>query len=189
MATELFELIRKRLEQSVKTKRYEHSLRVTQAAEVLCEKFGADFSRARIAGIAHDMCKELPLESLLELCERDGSDISALEKSSPSLLHGRAASVVLRDEYGVADEDILEAVRCHTVGKPGMSDIAKIIYIADKIEPGRKHSDTDVMRIEAFTLDELLYYVVDSSIGYLERKGEKVSPFSYELRGGLREML
>jgi nicotinate-nucleotide adenylyltransferase len=189
MDTELFELLRKRLEQSVKTKRYEHSLRVTQTAETLCVKFGADVSKARIAGIAHDMCKEFSQESMLAFCVRDGNDISELEKNRPSLLHGRAAAVALRDEYGIVDDDILEAVRFHTFGRPDMSDIAKIIYIADKIEPGRKHADTDVMNIEVFSLDELLYYVVDRNIDYLEQKGEKVSPLSYELRDGLQGTL
>jgi nicotinate-nucleotide adenylyltransferase len=181
--------LRKRLERSVKSKRYEHSLRVAETALALCEKFGADYSRAAVACIAHDMCKEFSAEKLLELAGLDGAEISAIESARPSLLHGRAAAVVLRDEYGVADEEILEAVRCHTFGKPNMRGIAKIVYIADKIEPGRERADSEVLRIDAFTLDELLYYVVDENINYLAQKGEKVSPFSYALREGLEEVL
>ncbi|GMO50021.1 MAG: hypothetical protein Pg6C_13240 [Treponemataceae bacterium] len=185
----LFELLRKRLEKSVKTKRYEHSLRVTETALALCGKFGADFSKTAVACIAHDMCKEFPADRLVELARLDGAEISAIESARPSLLHGRAAAVTLRDEYGITDTEILEAVRFHTVGKPNMCRIAKIVYIADKIEPGRNHADSEILRIEAFTLDELLYYVVDENINYLTQNNEKVSPFSYALRKGLGGVL
>jgi HD superfamily phosphohydrolase YqeK len=70
-----------------------------------------------------------------------------------------------------------------------MSRTAKIVYIADKIEPGRNRADSETLRVETFTLDALLYYIVDESIKYLIQKGEKVSPFSYTLREGLEEVL
>ena len=181
MDAEIFERIRTRLNHSVKEKRYEHSLRVTQTARALCKQFGVDHGKADIAAISHDLCKELPHETLLEIAARDGNGITSLESSRPSLLHGRAAAVVIRAEYGITDEEILEAVRAHTFGKPGMCVLAKIIYIADKIEPGRKHP-IEAAGVESYALDELLLKVIEENIAYLEQKGEKVSPLSYALR-------
>jgi nicotinate-nucleotide adenylyltransferase len=181
MDVEIFERLRMRLNHSVKEKRYEHSLRVTQTARILCKRFGADCGKADIAAISHDLCKELPHEILLEIAARDGNVITPLELSRPSLLHGRAAAIIIRDEYGVADEAILEAVRAHTFGKPNMCTLAKIIYIADKIEPGRKRA-FDTPPVESPALDDLLHTVVNENIAYLEQKGEKVSALSYALR-------
>jgi nicotinate-nucleotide adenylyltransferase len=187
MDTEIFEALKLRAELSVKRKRYEHSVRVTHTARELCKKFNKDEVKASLAGISHDMCKEYSAEKLLALASLDGEAIGSIERDKPSLLHGRAAAIVLQNEYRITDADILEAVKNHTFGKPDMGDIAKIIYIADKIEPGRKHVTEDYLnRLDAFSLDELLYYIVDENISYLEKKGERVSPISYELLSSLK---
>jgi nicotinate-nucleotide adenylyltransferase len=183
----LFEALKLRMELSVKQKRYEHSLRVTQTAGELCKKFKKNAGKASLAGISHDMCKEYSSEKLIELAGFDEQPISAIELNKPSLLHGRVAAVVLQRVFCVTDAEILEAVRCHTFGKPHMGDIAKIIYVADKIEPGRKHVTPEYLNsIEAFSLDELLFYIVNENISYLEKKGEQVSPISYELLNSLK---
>jgi len=183
-----FEALKLRVELSVKKKRYEHSMRVTQTARQLCKKFNKAEEKAALAGISHDMCKEYSSKKLIKLATADGLPISLIEQTKPSLLHGRAAAVVLQRVYCITDEDVLEAVRWHTFGKPHMSDIAKIIYIADKIEPGRKHVTPEYLRsLEAFSLDELLFFIVNENILYLEQKGERVSPISYELLNSLKQ--
>jgi nicotinate-nucleotide adenylyltransferase len=186
MDTEIFETLKKRTKLSVKEKRFDHSLRVVDTAVGLCGKFGANKEKAAIAGMSHDMCKELDAEAMLLLASFDGMEITPIERGKPSLLHGRAAAVVLKNEYALEDEEILEAVRWHTFGKPGMGILARILYVADKIEPGRKHVTEEYLaRLEPLCLDELVFYIVDENIAYLEEKGETVSPVSYALRDSL----
>ena len=72
---------------------------------------------------------------MFEIVERDGFGISKIERDYPVLLHGRAGAVLSREELGIEDEEILDAVRWHTTGKRGMNGITSILYIADYIEP------------------------------------------------------
>jgi nicotinate-nucleotide adenylyltransferase len=105
----------------------------------LCIRFGQDPDRGYLAGIAHDIAKSLSEEDMRRLAKKDGEPVSKLEQKKPSLLHSRAGAVLLREYFGITDEEILAAVRDHTVGSPYMGPLAKIIYIADKIEPTRKN--------------------------------------------------
>ena len=163
----------KRHAQSVLPKsRWEHSVRVAETAALLCKRYGVDELRGYFAGIAHDMCKNMTDDGLIALALRDGNELSALEKAKPSLLHGRAAAVQLASDFGVRDEHILEAVRCHTFGKSGMCTLAKIIYVADKIEPGRAHmTATYFNKLLLLELDELIKTVLEENIAYLAKKG------------------
>ncbi|MDR2898040.1 MAG: bis(5'-nucleosyl)-tetraphosphatase (symmetrical) YqeK [Spirochaetaceae bacterium] len=132
--------------------RYEHSLRTAETAVQLCKRFGLDPARGNLAGIGHDICKASPTRMLFALSEQDGEPITRLEKEKPSLLHGRAAAVMLRKDFGIDDEDVLDAIKDHTFGRPGMGVLAKILYAADKIEPGREHI-TKKRREELFLMD------------------------------------
>ncbi len=156
--------------------RYEHSVRTAQMAHRMCCMFGLDPSRGYFTGIAHDMCKEMTERLLFSLSSRDGQPISDLEKSKPSLLHGRAAAAMLQSDFGVEDRDVLDAVRFHTFGMPGMCDLAKILYVADKIEPGRNHITSDYYEyLFAMSLNEIVVTVVKENIAYLKKKGKTVS--------------
>ena len=151
-------------------------MRVAETAALLCKKYGVDEACGYFAGIAHDMCKDMGDDELLTLASRDGNEISALERARPSLLHGRAAAVQLANDFGVHDEDILEAVRCHTFGKAGMCALAKIIYAADKIEPGRAHMTVAYFnKLLTLELDELVKTVLDDNVAYLAKKGCEVA--------------
>ena len=168
----------KRYAQSVLTKsRWEHSVRVAETAALLCKKYGVDELSGYFAGIAHDMCKDMSDSELVAFALRDGNAISALENAKPSLLHGRAAAVQLANDFGVQDKDILEAVRCHTFGKAGMCALAKIIYAADKIEPGRPHMTAAYFnKLLNLKLDELVKTVLEENIAHLAEKGCAVAP-------------
>ncbi|MGP1588247.1 MAG: bis(5'-nucleosyl)-tetraphosphatase (symmetrical) YqeK [Treponemataceae bacterium] len=168
-----------------KKSRFEHSLRVAQTAEKLAKKYGLDGYRAKFAGISHDICKDFSNESLIELAQKDGKVIDDLERQVPSLLHGRAAAVLLLEKFfldPVHDKDIIEAVQNHTFGKVHMCDLAKILYVADKIEPGRPHVNEDYLSsLEKMTLNDLTIFVLKENIDYLESKDFSVALQSYEL--------
>ncbi|MDR9859337.1 bis(5'-nucleosyl)-tetraphosphatase (symmetrical) YqeK [Treponema socranskii] len=162
--------------------RYEHSVRVAETASRLCKKYGLDASRGYLAGIAHDMCKDMSDEKIAALAREDGKAITALEAQKPSLLHGRAAALMLRRDFGVTDKDILQAVAVHTFGEAGMCSLSKVVYAADKIEPGRPQATkayTDFL--DRLSLDELVEKVLVDGIAYLKKKGYAVAPESEKL--------
>ena len=161
--------------------RYEHSFRVAETAGKMCLLYGLDENLGRIAGIAHDICKEIPDDEMISLAKKDGDPIEGLESRKISLLHGRAAAVKIQGEFGIHDKNVIEAVANHTFGKPGCSSLAKIVFAADKIEPGRPQS-TDEYRKKLFskTLDGLVISVLEENLEYLEKKGKKIAPASFE---------
>lgn len=112
-----------------------HSLRVAEEAERLAPRLGADPRRARLAGLVHDVAKELPPGELSHLCRLAGLDTVSPE-DGPDLLHAPVGAWLL-ESWGLSDAKVLEAVRCHTTGCPGMGAEALAVYVADLVEPGR----------------------------------------------------
>jgi nicotinate-nucleotide adenylyltransferase len=134
--------------------RFLHSRNVALLAAMLADRFGLNGDDAYLAGIAHDMAKEL---------------------SSP-LGHGEWAAAMLAEECGVANGDVLEAVRCHTEGKIGMGNLAKVVYIADKVEPRRRTVNPRLRDMcKTAPLDALFRETVRETHAYLERKGVAIS--------------
>ena len=173
---ELTERVRKLVMESVGEERYKHSVRVAQTCARLCERFGLNEQVGFFVGIAHDMCKDMDEAELLETASRDGNPILKIEKSRPALLHGRAAAVLLKEDWGVDDPEILEAVANHTFGKAGMGDLAKLLYVADKIEPGRENVTSEyTARLMAMTINGMTAAVVSESMDYLKGKGKKIA--------------
>jgi nicotinate-nucleotide adenylyltransferase len=122
----------------VSPSRFLHSRAVAALSWELCVRYGQDPDRGYLAGIAHDIAKSMDEDELKRFAKKDGKHISRLERKKPSLLHSRAGAVLLRERFGIMDEDVLAAVRDHTVGSLTMGPLEKIVYIADKIEPTRK---------------------------------------------------
>lgn len=190
MDAELIEKVRARVQASVTEKRYAHSLRTGAMARLMCERYGVDAEKGYFAGIAHDVCKDCSDETLIALASQDGNPITELERAVPALLHGRAAAVTLHTEYGVTDSDILQAVANHTLGGADLCALAKILYAADKIEPGRPQStDSYRERLLALSLDELVLAVVDENSEYLQSRGKPVAPESITFRDSLRKSI
>lgn len=185
---ELFERIRSYVQVTVGEKRYEHSLRTAKMHASLCKNYGQSEEKALVAGIAHDMCKKCTEEELLSLSKKDGNPISELEASNPDLLHGRAAAVLIQEKFGVTDSEIIDAIANHTFGSVNSSDFALLLFVADKIEPGRPQS-TDEYRanLMAKSCHSLVLSVLEENIDYLESKGKKAAPASLELAEKLRE--
>ena len=177
------EEIRQFTEQHVKKSRYEHSVRVAEMCARMCRQYGLDWRKGYLAGIGHDMCKDFSDEELFELAGRDGREIIDYDRKKPALLHGRAAAVLLKEQFKVYDQEILEAVANHTSGIIGMCDLTKCLFLADKIEPGRPQS-TDEYRagLLAMSLNDMLYSVLEENYEYLTKKG-------YEIYPGTREMI
>ncbi len=165
------------VKEHVKKSRYEHSVRVAETCVRLCRKFDFDVKKGWFMGIAHDMCKDFPRNELQKLAERDGMPIYDMEREKPSLFHGRAAAVYLKEEYGVTEQDVLEAIAVHVSGAPGMGDYAKILYIADKTEPGRDHLSAEYRaELMKLSLDGMMYKVITDNFEYIKSQGYSIYP-------------
>ena len=111
--------------------RFSHSVNVAKEAKKLAKHYGADENKAEIAGILHDITKEMPKEQQLQIIIDSGIILDNVQLHAPKLWHGMSGSIVVRDELGIDDEDILNAIRYHTTGRAGMSLLEKVIFTAD----------------------------------------------------------
>lgn len=174
--------IKERVKMALSSNRYEHTLGVEYTAACLAMRYGADMEKASLAGLLHDCAKQISTEEKLEACKRYGLPISEYERQNPELLHAKLGAAFARDLYGVEDEEILSAITWHTTGKPDMSLLDKILYIADFMEPNRDQaSNLPVVRTLAFqNLDDCLYRILEDSIAYLESRDFVTDPMTRE---------
>lgn len=135
-------LLKERLDEH----RFIHSLGVAESAYELAKRFGGDAKKAYLAGLVHDITKNETNERQLQLFSENGIILSQIEKNNPKLWHAMTAPLFIINELGIADEELLSAVRYHTTGRKGMSLLEKIVYIADYISAERDYPDVDVMR-------------------------------------------
>jgi nicotinate-nucleotide adenylyltransferase len=169
--------------------RYLHSLRTSVLAGELALRFHEDVDEARLAGLAHDLARELPAEQLLKLARTDLFEILPEDEEYPLLLHGRAAAVVLKNEFGEDRESVLQAIRWHTVGDADMGKIGIILFIADYIEPGRKHF-AESFREEVLrrrSLYDMFMMVLHHQVEYNKKIGRRLSIRTERLLRTIRE--
>jgi nicotinate-nucleotide adenylyltransferase len=164
----------------VSPRRFIHSRNTGLLCRDWCAFYGLDSGAGYLAGTVHDICKSFPAEELFALAERDGGGISPRERANPNaLLHGRAGAVLLRERYGIRDAAVLEAARCHTVGAEGMGDLAKIVLMADKIEPSRKQVEPRLREVCAHPpprLIDLFALVLEGTVDFIRSQGRTVFP-------------
>ena len=175
----MFHDIRKYVELNLSRTRLEHSLSTALICVELCSRFGLDESKGRIAGIAHDISRETPVDDKVISLLQDEYPVSAEEKMNPVLLHGRIGASMLRHKFNLEDNDILQAVRWHTTGHPDMGKLGQILFIADYIEPGRKHV-TRFLRASLMQMDlnEMTLKVLNEQTAYLRDRGYIISESS-----------
>ena len=163
--------MREHLEKKLSNHRFEHSLGVEYTAACLAMVHGMDVERAAIAGLLHDCAKYMDKEEKLKVCKKYQLSVSDVEKKNTELLHAKVGCVVARKKYEIQDEEILSAIMYHTTGKPEMTDLEKIVFIADYIEPNRKKlQDMEQIRKEAFqNLDECIVHILKNTINYLKK--------------------
>lgn len=161
--------IRKAMEKALDPKRYEHTLGVAYTAAALAMRYGDDVNNAILAGMLHDCAKCLTNEKRLNICEKYNIAVNEAERKNPYLLHAKVGSFLAMKKYGVTDKDVINAILNHTTGRPGMSLLEKIIWIADYIEPGRKQApNLPLIRKLAFEdLDQALLTALRDTLEYL----------------------
>lgn len=172
----------KKMKKKLDPMRYEHVISVSYTAMMLASRHGCDIKKAQIAGILHDCAKRYTDEELIAKCQKRGIALSEEELKAPSVIHAKYGAWLAENKYGVNDPEILSAIACHTTGKPEMSVLDKIIYIADYIEPYRdKASNLAKVRELAFKdLDKALLTILKSTLEYLKTKGSVVDPMTLQ---------
>jgi predicted HD superfamily hydrolase involved in NAD metabolism len=169
-------------------KRYGHTVRVADTAESLARKHGLDPDRTRLAALLHDAARETEPEEFLMLADEWKLPVGEPERQSPKLLHGPVAAELARRELGIEDEEVLEAIRTHTVGRAGMGPHALALYVADKIEPARDYPS--VQRIRGLAQKDLREAAAESLrrvISHNEGRGRPIHPASRAMLEWLEE--
>ena len=184
------ELIRT-LEQELNYKRFVHTMAVAGTASSLAMCYGMNIQKAELAGLLHDCAKCIDVRKMQKLCEKAGLEITPFEAGSGSLLHSKAGSVLAAEKYGCTDPDILNAIRYHTTGRPGMSLLEKIIFVADYIEPGRYTAKNlpEIRKMAFEEIDEALMKILYDTLVYLNSTGNTVDPMTQKTYDYYRQML
>ena len=184
------ELIRT-LEQELNYKRFVHTMAVAGTASSLAMCYGMNIQKAELAGLLHDCAKCIDVRKMQKLCQKAGLEITPFEAGSGSLLHSKAGSVLAAEKYGCTDPDILNAIRYHTTGRPGMSLLEKIIFVADYIEPGRYTAKNlpEIRKMAFEDIDEALMKILYDTLVYLNSTGNTVDPMTQKTYDYYRQML
>ena len=173
--------------ETLSVERFLHSRNTALLAHDLCRRFGLDPVAGYLAGIAHDLTKQIDGKQMMKLAKSDGMEITALEREKPNLLHGRAAAVLLRERFCIHNKDVLEAVAVHTYGRENMGPLAKVIYIADKAEVSR-NIDSDLRRMcNEGDMDSLLFAVLKRTVSKLQARELNLSDETLRLLDRMKE--
>lgn len=151
-------VMKEKVRQSQNDFRFKHTIGVMETAVKLAKRYQEDADKARIAGLLHDCAKEI----------------------YPGLQHASKGAELAREEYGITDQEILDAIKWHTTGRPKMTLLDKIIYVADYIEPNRNQAPNldEIRHLAMLNLDECLYTILEASLAYLKTRSEVVDPMT-----------
>lgn len=169
--------------------RYQHTLGVMETAIILAKQVGADEQKAELAAIFHDYAKFRPKEEMKEIIRTQGFPQDLLEYNA-ELWHAPAGAYLVEKEAGITDTEVLTAIRYHTSGRPGMSLLEKVIYLADYIEPGRHFPGVEEVRQMAKeNLEKALIKSVQNTITFLMKKNQPIYPETFQAYNDLVKKL
>ncbi len=172
--------IKEKLKKELDCKRYEHTMGVMYTASALAMRYQVNLETAMIAGLLHDCAKCIPALQKIVLCEEYRLNISEAERENPGLLHAKLGAHLAQEKYQIEDAEILNAIAFHTTGRPNMTLLDKIIYIADYIEPDRCEAPNlkEIRHLAFVDIDECLYTILRASLEYLNSRSEVIDPLT-----------
>ena len=140
--------------------------------------YDVDVDKALRAGLLHDCAKCIGSDKKISLCKKYDIEMSEVELRNPSLLHAKLGAKIAKEKYKEDDEDVLNAIANHTTGRPGMSMLEKIIFIADYIEPGRNKAKNlyEIRKLAFVDLDQALIKILQDTLEYLKNKEDEIDP-------------
>ena len=169
------ELVRGRLSD----KRYEHTLNVRKMAVKLAKRYGVDEDKAALAALLHDSAKEISKDEMRAIMRAHPELAEGGEERPTPVWHGICAAILARTEWGVEDEAVLSAIACHTAGKPGMSRLDKIVYLADMSSKERDWPGVNKLRkLELKDLDLAMLAALRQTNDFVLSQGKPLDPMS-----------
>jgi predicted HD superfamily hydrolase involved in NAD metabolism len=178
-------LMMESVQQQMPAKRWVHVQGVMSSSVKLAQQYGADVEKAELAALLHDYCKYWPVDRQAQVLVDYGMAGDLLENDK-QLWHGPAAACFVRDEFGVEDIEVLDAIRYHTSGRVDMTLLDKIVCLADYIEPSREFPEVDKIRKKAEnSIEKALIAGFDSTLLFLISKKQRIYPLTILARNAL----
>lgn len=178
MSTVTFEQASAALRDRLGARALDHCLRVADTAADLALVYGVDPQKARLAGALHDWDRERGDEELVAEAVAACLGVSDVDRAVPYLLHARTGASGVEAAFPGIAEDIVSAVRRHTVGAVDMSPLDMVVYLADMIEPARDYDGVAQLRdgVGTLTLGELFARGYQQSVAYLVGARRRIHP-------------
>lgn len=170
------EEIENKLRQTLNTSRFQHTIGVMYTAGNLAGYYEYPMGEALVAGLLHDCAKCMKDEERISICHKHNIFVSLMEERQPHLLHAKVGAYLAKSEYGIEDERVLHAIKVHTTGCVNMSQLDKILFVADYMEPHRsKAAGLPAIRKMAYQdLDECVYMILRDMLLYLEKTPQDI---------------
>ena len=165
-----------------------HLERTAGVAADLAPRHGVDVERARLGSLAHDVAKAMSREELLRQAARFQLPVNMVERNNPGLLHGPVGAELLKNEDGIEDQSICEAVCWHTFAHPDLDDLGKVVFLADKLDPAkikRYPFQPHLLEVARDDLDQAVLEFVTWQIAAVMAAGKMVHPLMVEARNHL----
>ena len=172
-------------------KRFEHTLGVRREAVRLASLHGLPVQRCALAGLLHDCAKGMSLKEMNKIARDQHLTEDEAFLSSGALLHALVGAYLAKTEFGIRDEEVLWAIRSHTVGRPGMSRMEMCIFVADATEPGREDYEglSDLRRLSSLSLPAAVYRSFELTQEYLEKTNRTFDPSSLRTMNYLKGLM
>lgn len=169
-----FKEVYNEVEKRVSEHRLYHSKCVAIRCVELADKYGVDKDAAKMIGIVHDIAKEMPNDQKIQYCKEHSLEVDDIERLYPGLLHGKIGAHIAKTEFGYS-EDLCSAIRYHSTGKEKMSQLDKILYVADMSSQDRNFADKEyIIELADKNLDECVKYILKTGISELMQKNRKI---------------
>ncbi|MFB2921775.1 MULTISPECIES: bis(5'-nucleosyl)-tetraphosphatase (symmetrical) YqeK [Aerosakkonema] len=178
------------LADNVPDSRLQHIIRVEQMSIELAALHNLNCEKAARSGLMHDLAKYFKPQLLLSIARQEGWELDPVEEENPHLLHAEVSAIVARDVFGVDDEEILQAIGNHTLGRPGMSLLSCTVFLADSLEPERGNTpELEALRQESRqNLYKAVWRTCDYSLKYLIETHRLIHPRTILTRNWAMQM-
>lgn len=164
--------------------RIKHVLGVEQMAVDLAQTHSQNAEKAAQAGLMHDLAKYFKPRQLLDMAIAERLPLDPVDEANPHLLHADVGAIVARDQFGIQDREVLEAIANHTLGRPGMTELSCIVFLADSLEPGRGDTpELNALRhVSQTQLHRAVWMVCDYSFTHLIATHRLIHPRALQTR-------
>lgn len=166
------EQIHKYLREVLNEKRYNHTLGVVKASEILAKRYECDLEKAKFAALLHDVAKYKTDDEILLILQSENVHVDEVTRRYPQIMHGFCGAYIAKHKMGIEDVEVLDAITYHTTGKENMNILEKVVCLADFIEEGRNYEGVEELRtLSMESLDRALAKAFDNTISYIINRG------------------